>query len=257
MKKTDLGLELWTVRDLCAQDFPGTMKLVSDIGYKCVQPAGYYGYRPTEFKKILDDNGLAMPSSHHIGGNDINEQMDLADMLGIKTLCAWIGAPADFETLDKIKEGADRVNAMIERVEKYGFEVHQHNHYWEFERIDGKLKYDYLHELCPKLKCELDVYWSTNYFTEDPVEILKKYAPKTTLLHLKDGTGSIAADGTKEMTLMPLGTGALPIPEIMKYVPEHCREIYVELDSCNIPVPEAIRISYDYMVQNGFAAGNR
>lgn len=257
MSAKDLGLELWTVRDLCAQDFPRTMKLVADIGYKSVQPAGYYGYRPMEFKKILDDVGLKMNSSHHVGGCDVNEMMDLADMLGIKTLCGCVGAPADFESLDKIKESADRVNAMIDRAEKYGFEVYEHNHFWEFERINGKLKYDYLHELCPRLKCELDLYWATNYFTEDAVAILKKYAYKTTLLHLKDGIGAIEADGTKTMTLMPLGRGKLPIPELIANTPDCCREIYVELDSCNVDIKDAIRISYDYMVGNGFAVGNK
>src|ERR1044071_4337313 len=70
MKKQELlGLQLYTVRDDMKKDPLGTLKLVAEIGYKHVEHANYidrkfYGRTAKEFKKILKDLGLKMPSGH-------------------------------------------------------------------------------------------------------------------------------------------------------------------------------------------------
>ena len=56
---------------------------------------------------------------------------------------------------------------------------------------------------------------------------------------------------------MPLGTGTLPIPELVKAMPEQVPTIIVELDYCVIEMWQAIEQSYRYMIDNGLAAGNR
>ena len=66
-----LGLQLYSVRQDMTKDPLGTLKLVAAMGYKNVEHANYvnrkfYGYSPTEFKKILDDLGLKMPSGHTV-----------------------------------------------------------------------------------------------------------------------------------------------------------------------------------------------
>jgi hypothetical protein len=50
-KSFGIGLQLYTIRDAMAKDVPGSLKKVSDIGYKYVELAGYadgkfYGYVP-------------------------------------------------------------------------------------------------------------------------------------------------------------------------------------------------------------------
>ncbi len=68
---TILGLQLYSVRDDMEKDPMGTMKQLAAMGYKYVEHANYvqgkfYGYAPTEFKKVLDDIGLKMPSGHTV-----------------------------------------------------------------------------------------------------------------------------------------------------------------------------------------------
>ena len=41
-RKLNIGLELYTVRDACAKDFPGTLKAVAAQGFTGVEFAGYY-----------------------------------------------------------------------------------------------------------------------------------------------------------------------------------------------------------------------
>jgi len=66
-----LGLQLYSVRDDMKTDPSGTLKKLADMGYKNVEHANYingkfYGYSPVEFKKLLDDLGLKMPSGHTV-----------------------------------------------------------------------------------------------------------------------------------------------------------------------------------------------
>src|SRR6476659_3739333 len=68
---TILGVQLYSVRDDMKKDPLGTLKQVSAMGYKYVEHANYverkfYGYSAAEFKKVLNDLGLQMPSGHTV-----------------------------------------------------------------------------------------------------------------------------------------------------------------------------------------------
>src|SRR5438270_12474472 len=63
--KKQAGLELYTVRDLTAKDYEGTLAKVAGIGYKEVEAATDYNkLEPREFRALLDRYGLSMPSTH-------------------------------------------------------------------------------------------------------------------------------------------------------------------------------------------------
>ena len=68
-KSFGVGIQLYSIRDAMTADVPGTLKKVSDIGYKNLELAGYsngkfYGFSPADFKKIVNDLGLIPLSSH-------------------------------------------------------------------------------------------------------------------------------------------------------------------------------------------------
>ena len=59
-EKTVVGLQLYSVRDDMKNDPKGSLKKLADMGYSVVEHAGYsdgkfYGFVPSEFKKILED----------------------------------------------------------------------------------------------------------------------------------------------------------------------------------------------------------
>ncbi len=67
--KEILGVQLYSVRDDMKSDPLGTLKQISAMGYKYVEHANYvdrkfYTYSAADFKKVLDDQGLQMPSGH-------------------------------------------------------------------------------------------------------------------------------------------------------------------------------------------------
>jgi hypothetical protein len=59
-----IGLELYTVRDLLASDYEGTLAQVAAIGYTEVEPTSYNNMSPKEFRALLDRYKLSMPSTH-------------------------------------------------------------------------------------------------------------------------------------------------------------------------------------------------
>jgi sugar phosphate isomerase/epimerase len=84
-----IGLELYTVRDMTAKDYVGTLEKVAQIGYKEVEPAGgYANMSPKQFRALLDRLGLTMPSTHSgvTIGPDADVEKQLADfqIMGLK-----------------------------------------------------------------------------------------------------------------------------------------------------------------------------
>lgn len=261
-----IGLQLYSLRELAMVDFMDVLKKVADIGFKVVEPAGFFNIRPSEFKKIVNDLGMDIISSHSPWAREFNlgECMDIADSLGLDSVVCGYGAD-DFADLDTIKATAEKTCKMQETLSRNGFTLFQHNHDFEFQRLDGKLKYEIYRELCPKVKYEMDCFWSANLGVEDSVEMLKLFADDTILIHMKDGILNQKVDGNqmvngileRHVELRALGSGELPIKELIANVPEQVKSIIVELDYCNIDRLEAVEMSYKYLTENKLALGNK
>ncbi|MCP3968206.1 MAG: sugar phosphate isomerase/epimerase [Lentisphaerae bacterium] len=158
--------------------------------------------------------------------NNLNEVIDTAGILGIDKVACGYG-PDNFETIDAIKQTADEVNAMQQKLASAGIALFQHNHEWEFNRIDGKLAYEHYLKLCPSLKIELDTYWSANYEQENPAEMLSIFKNRAILLHIKDGLFE------KERTMTAVGSGKMNFNETLKEMNYYITQwLVVELDNC-------------------------
>lgn len=262
-----IGVQLYSLRDLAAKDFVAVLKKVAKIGYKGVEPAGFWTIKPSDFKKMLADLGLEMVSSHSPWArqpNNLGEVMEIASIIGMNKIVCGYG-PDQFKDMDAIKATADNTNAMKEILARNGFTLFQHNHDFEFQRLNGKIKYQIYKELCPGLKFEMDCFWSTNLGKENAVEMLKMFADSTILLHMKDGFCNQNVSGDKmvngllerKVDLRALGTGDLPIKELIKAMPASVESVIVELDYCNIDMMTAIEQSYTFMTENKLAAGNK
>jgi len=90
-----IAVQLYTVRDLAAKDFPGTMKQVAAIGYKSVELAGYGNLKTAaEAKKAIDDAGLSVVGTHAPIDQlekEIEKVLDESETLGCKVIiCPWM-----------------------------------------------------------------------------------------------------------------------------------------------------------------------
>ena len=250
--KRKIALQLYSLRkEVEEKGMPAVLKLVKEMGYHQVEPAGFGKLTAKEFAQACKDTGLEICSAH-IGCalDTISETIDTAGILGLKSVCIGYG-PDMFKDMDTIKKAADNSNAMIDKLEAAGLKAFQHNHYWEFALFEGRLKYQYYLDMVPRTALELDVFWAGNFGANDPVAMVKRFAPKMQFLHLKDGFYPANPDDHSVVDMRPLGEGQLEIPAIAAATPDNVQQIIVELDKSNIDMVESVRRSHDYLVKAG------
>ena len=245
-------MQLYTLREASKTDFVGVLKRVAAIGYKGVEPAGFYGLEPKEFKRIVEDLGLIISSTHSpwARADNLPETIDLLGELGVNLVAAGYD-PDEYKDLDAIKATAAMLEKMDRTLRAAGITMAMHNHQWEFEMLDGRLKFDILAELAPDIRFEMDTYWVANFGANDPVKILRKYAARCPLLHIKDGPL------VKNQPLLAVGSGKMDIPAVVKAAGEATKWLVVEQDTSATDMFACVESSYKYLVGHGLAEGNR
>lgn len=248
-----IGVQLYSLREPAAKDFVGVLRAVAKIGFKGVEPAGLYGLKPVEARKIVEDLGMVVSSNHGPWPNrdNLNEVIDVARELGTDlVVCGW--GPDDFKSIDMIRKTADTANFMVDTLQAAGLTLAVHNHWWEFETVDGRLAYDRFMDLCPGLRCEIDIYWASNFGAVDAAAQVARYRARTPLLHIKDGPL------VRDQAHVAVGGGKVNVPAVLHAAhPAVLRWLVVELDRCDTDMLEAVAQSYDYLIGNRLAAGNR
>ena len=247
-----ISLQLYTLREAAKEDFPGVLRGVAEIGYKGVEFAGLHGHDPKEIRKIIDDLGLQVSASHTglPTPENIRQMADTELALGNKRVISGFG-PDQFKTLDGTKEAIDKFRRAAELAKPYGLTYGFHNHWWEFNVIDGRYAYDIILEQAPDVFSELDVYWCA-YGKADPVKVTAQYKSRLPVLHIKDETLAENAPHTA------VGKGALDMPAIIGAADPNVLEwLIVELDDYAGDMWEAVRTSYEYLTSKGLAAGNK
>ena len=247
-----LSIQLYTLRDVVNADFPAVLRRVVEIGYKGVEFAGLHGIAPAEIAAILADAGLQVSSSH-VGiptRETIAKLADTEKTLGNTNLVAGFG-PDEFKTLDDCKRSAEKFQTAGELAGEEGLTFAIHNHWWEFQTVDGHSVYDYVLENAPAAMGELDIYWAA-YAGASPAEVISKHKSRLPLLHIKDGSLE------KDSAMTAVGSGKVDIKgAIAAADPDVLQWLIVELDRCDTDMWDAVSQSYTYLTQNGLAAGNK
>ena len=251
MSKIPISIQLYTLRDEAAKDFPAVLKMLSDTGYVGVEFAGLHGHSPKDIASLLTELNLA-GSSAHVGlptSENIAELTDTHGTLGITRLVSGFG-PDDFKNLDGVKKSAALFQTAASLCKENGLTFAIHNHDWEFNRLeDGRLIYDVMLELAPDASSELDVYWA-EVGGSDPAAIVAKHSSRLPLLHIKDGPA------VKGKNMTAVGSGKLNIPAIIGATDTDVTKwLVVELDACDTDMVQAVKDSYSYLIGNGLASG--
>lgn len=214
-KQRSLGLQLYTVRDAVAKDLEGTLTKLANLGFGKLEIFGYngsfFGKSAKDFKKILDNTGFSVISSHHTSGLKMKGKGTLTDgwdkaiedihTLGAKYMvCAYL-FPNE-RTDDIYKSLPDLLNKSGEATKKSGIQFGYHNHDFEFDKFGDSTAFDFLIQNTSSdlVKIELDLYW-INKAGQDPIKYFDKYPGRFELWHVKD-----MAPGNKEITEIGHGT---------------------------------------------------
>ena len=246
-----ISVQLYSLRDESARDFDAVLEQLAAIGYAGVEPFSLHGKSPSAFKAQVEDLGMAVSSSHHPWANraSIAEVADTVGALGLNRAAGGFGAD-DFADMDAVKHTADTVNGLIESLSPHGIDLFLHNHWWEFNEIDGKLGYQHIAERCPRVLFEVDTYWAANFGAVDVNAEVAKVKDRVPLLHIKDGPLE------REKAHVAVGDGKMDIAGVIDAAdPDVLEWVIVELDACDTDMMTAVAGSYRYLVGNALASG--
>ena len=249
-----IAIQLYTVREACAEDFIGTLKKIADIGYKGVEFAGLHGSAPGEIAKVVADLGMVTCSSHGplVTKENIDQLVEQEQALGNKRIITGIGGD-NLKTEDGCKRAAGQLNAAAELVRPFGMEIGYHNHWWEFDpKVGDKTPHEIMFSYAAdNVFAEIDVYWVA-VGKADPVKVVAGMADRVPLLHIKDGP----VEKGKPQTAV--GAGALDMHAIVAAADPNVLDwVIVELDDCATDMMEAVEQSYQYLTSEGLAEGNK
>lgn len=248
-----IALQLYTLREEAQRDFISVLKRVAAIGYKGVEPAGLYGIAPKEFRRIVADLGMVIPSTHSpwATSDNLSETIDTLGELGVTTVIGGYGAK-EFADLASISATAAMVEQMEQTLRAAGITLALHNHWFEFETLDdGQLKFDIFAKLAPHIRFEMDIYWASNFGANNVPALVKQYGHRCPLLHVKDGTLE------RNRPLLPVGSGKMDIPAVINAAGPATQWLVVEQDDSETDMFACVESSYRYLTEHGLAEGNR
>jgi sugar phosphate isomerase/epimerase len=268
----EITVQLYSVREQAKQNYETTIRAIADMGFGCVEPAGYPGSSPEVAAKLFKELGLRAPSCHGNLpiGDDKNRIIEEAQLMGHKAVIT--GCPPDFKenytSLDKVKALAELYCEAAENAAPHGFQVGYHNHDWDLVTVEGQRGYQVFLENTPEtVLWEADLFWVARAGL-DPAAFIREIGPRGAFLHFKDGILNQTAEFTEAETedgkimvsssspFLPAGSGQVDLLAAAK-VAEYTRYIAVELDSYDGDMMSAVQQSYTYLTSNGIARGNK
>lgn len=227
-----MGLQLYCVKEQMKADPLGTLKQLAAIGYKNVEHANYverkcYGWSPSEFRKILDDLGMKMPSGHTVMGKqhwDATKKefsdswkytVEDAAVMGQQfVISPWLDA-ALRTTYDDCVRYMEVFNKSGELCKKSGMKFGYHNHDFEFsQKLNDMTVYDIiLKNTDPNLVIQqLDIGNLYNGGAK-AMDVVKQYPGRFQSMHVKDEI--LAKEGKEKYESTILGAGIVGVKEVI------------------------------------------
>jgi sugar phosphate isomerase/epimerase len=189
-KKIPIGLELYSVRNECKADFPGTIEQVAKIGYKGVEFAGYWGRSAKEIRQMVDDNGLVTCGSHTpyeaLLPDKIDATIEFNQVIGNKfIICPYMVGKTRAEWLAH----AQMFNDLADKLKPLGLFTGYHAHQHDFQLIEGESAWDiFFGNTKKEVIMQLDTS-NCRDGGQDPVVILNKYPGRVRTIHIKPNGG--------------------------------------------------------------------
>lgn len=168
---------------------------------------------------------------------------------------------------EKSLEFAKEADKYAEMLAEHGIKLYYHNHHVEFTRYNGETLLEIIKNNTKHIGFELDVHW-IHRGGMDPVTVIKSFAGRITLLHLKDyRIGEVKIDmseGFDQAKFMAafsnivefaeVGEGTLDMPAIIEAGLESGSEYFlIEQDQQYGRDPyECLEISRDNLIKMGY-----
>jgi sugar phosphate isomerase/epimerase len=241
MRRDQISLQLYTVREETARDMPATLRRIAEIGYPAVEFAGYGDHSPEELKATIDDLGLRASGAHvPFDSWQADPEAVITDMHTLDCAHAILPIAPPGQRTDEaaVATLAESINIWGELCRREGVTFSYHNHDFEFAPLGESTMWDVLvRETDPEIVgLELDLYW-IKYGGADPETVLRDVGNRVSLVHLKD----MAPEDTRSD--LPVGEGTMPWKELISTADAVGAEWYIAEQDNPRDALEDVRIS--------------
>ena len=232
-ERKELGVQLWSVRDIIGTNLQGTLEALSLMGFTGIEPYGYngrfYGIPAREFKTLCDDLGLEIYGTHtSVSIDNIREYAETAASIGMSFLVLPSFGARPTATPDDFRVAAEEMNRMGEVCNELGLRFAYHNHDFELRKIGEELPYDIL---LNETEAGLVSFQADTYFFAkvglDPIPFFAKYPGRFSMLHVKDidfaGKSCIIGNGVIDFKTV-VAAGRKAGVDLLIYEQEECSE---------------------------------
>lgn len=214
-KNIKLGVQLYSVREDCAEDFDGALAKIAAMAFEGVEFAGYYQYdtAPKDLKNRLNDLGLKAAGTHiglsALKGDALSKTLEFHKIIG----CNYLIVPSDpdFTHPEKSKALAEVLNQAAAVLKAEGMYCGFHNHKTEFNLFEGKTYWDLFAERTQKdVVLQLDVGWAVAAQV-DPAAAIRKHPGRSRTVHFKP---TVLADDKDKIVI--IGQDSVAWPGVIK-----------------------------------------
>lgn len=267
--KKEVAIQLYSVRDLlnkvdnkngkCDDAYTSLLKKLAKMGYTGVEAANYnngkfYDRTPQQFKNDVKSAGMKVLSSHctkalskeELASGDFSPSLRWWDQCiadhkaaGMSYIVApWMDVP---KTLKDLATYCAYYNEIGKRCKQQGLQFGYHNHAHEFQKVEGKVMYDYMLENTNPdyVFFQMDVYWVVRG-QSSPVDYFNKYPGRFKIFHIKDHR-EIGASGM-------VGYDAI----FRNARTAGLQHIVAEIESYSMPVEKSVEVSLNYLLNAPF-----
>jgi sugar phosphate isomerase/epimerase len=281
-----VGIQLFSVPKALDADFPGTIQMLSGIGYKEVElygpysfstqaakdrwnavtpslgfkGSGFFGHTAKEVQAILAQYGMSAPSMHtdlDTLQNAMDPLAEAARVLGSTYVILPAIPQEKRQSLDDYKKMADVFNSIGENAKKAGVKFGYHNHGYGLKPLNGQVPLELIlaNTDASLVFFEMDLYWTTAG-GGDPVVLLNHNRGRYRLVHIKDMVKMVhfsgdGGDPKQWIELFPYmtsaGSGVLNLKLILQVATAVGVEHFI-VEQDMVANPEiALKKSYDYV----------
>lgn len=242
---TEYGIQMYSVRDVSQSDLREALRRVTELGYRYVEFAGFFGNSAEDVRAWLDEYGLICSGTHTkldlVRPDAIEETIAYHKTIGCKNL---IVPSAKWDTDADMDENIAVLNAAQKKLAENGIALGYHNHSREFFPTPyGKIIEN---ELIARtsVELEIDTFWAFNAGL-DPVVFLEAHKDRIRVIHIKDGIPSAAGDKNYDHVHdnvhgKALGEGEAPVEQIRAWAIAHNVRMVVESEGLDPTGPDEV-----------------
>jgi sugar phosphate isomerase/epimerase len=243
-KRLPIGVQLWCVRKQLAGDIPGTLGALAAAGFDGVELENAFKTAGPEWRKHLDAARLKACGFHHtlaeLQGDKLAATIEFNQAIGNPYLIIRSLAPEVYKSAELLKKTAEAVNEAAAKVKPHKLRVGYHNHFADFNRIDGEFWWNRFADQTTK---DVILQLDTGNASELPgvplADLVRRNAGRTVTMHVKpySKANPNAYIGADELDWPGIMTAGEAVGGLEWYIVEYERE--------GVPPVEALKANLE------------